>query len=191
VTQAFLPVAANSNKQNKRDQSMTLEKEPDDAWLSDHPKPWKEADWREYEGRFGRRLQDWLDNGYGSCVLADPDIRQIVEDCLLRFHNKRFWLHAAAIMPNHVHLLLEPLPGYMLFSLLKGIKGASAHRANLKLGKTGAFWLDESYDHIVRSEEQYQYLLRYIAENPTKAGLQPGEYSLYGDTGIPACGGKL
>ena len=47
------------------------------------------------------------------------------------------------------------------------------------MGLTGTFWLDESYDHIVRSEKQYWRFVGYIAENPTRAGLRDHEYWRY------------
>ena len=68
---------------------------------------------------------------------------------------------------------------YSLSELLKGIKGASAREANKLLGTSGQFWLDESFDHIVRSEPQYQRFLRYISDNPVRAHLPPDEYWLY------------
>ncbi|MGC8561558.1 MAG: transposase, partial [Phycisphaerae bacterium] len=88
-----------------------------------------------------------------------------------------------------VHLLLEPLAGNELHELLKGIKGASARKANQILGNTGtSFWMDESYDHIVRSERQHQHLIRYIIENPAKAKLSANQFWLYqSDTDIPVC----
>lgn len=160
-----------------------------ELWLKQHPQPWSDEDWKQYDESLGERLQSWLDAGYGSCALARSDVRQIVQDCLLRFDGQRLRLHAAVIMPNHVHLLLEPLAGNELSELLKGIKGASARKVNQILGNTGnPFWMDESYDHIVRSERQRQHLIRYIMENPVKAQLPTGQFWLYqGDTGIPAC----
>jgi hypothetical protein len=53
--------------------------------------------------------------------------------------------------------------------------------------------MDESYDHIVRSENQYQHFIQYIAENPVKANLSEDKYWLYiapafqGEAGIHAC----
>lgn len=158
-----------------------------DMWLAHHSKPWSEADWKEYDERFGERLEAWLDAGHGSCALSRPDVRQIVQECLLRFDGERLRLHAGVIMPNHVHLLLEPLAGNSLSELLKGIKGASARGINQLRESTGTFWMDESYDHIVRSQAQYEHFFRYIAENPSKASLSPGKFWLHeGDTGIPA-----
>ena len=85
----------------------------------------------------------------------------------------------AVIMPTHVHLLMEPLGGHDLSRILQGIKGASAREINKLTGVTGTLWLDESYDHIVRSEKQYWRFVRYITENPTKDGLRDDEYWLY------------
>jgi hypothetical protein len=42
----------------------------------------------------------------------------------------------------------------------------------LILGQTGQpFWQDESYDHLVRSGEEYRRVERYIVNNPVRAGL--------------------
>jgi len=40
------------------------------------------------------------------------------------------------------------------------------------LGLTGKpFWQDESYDHLVRHEREFEKIRRYIEENPVRAGL--------------------
>lgn len=71
-----------------------------------------------------------------------------------------------------------PKSGNDLSILLRGIKGVSANRCNKLLGRKGAFWMDESYDHIVRDAKELAAFRHYIAENPNKAGLKPSEYSL-------------
>ena len=163
-------------------------KQERDVWLRLHPQPWSETDWKGYDQRFGKRIESWLDAGMGCRALAKPDVREAVKRCVLRFDGDRLLLHAAVIMPTHVHLLLEPLKGHELSKLLQGIKGASARMANIRLDTAGTFWLDESYDHIVRSEKQYQRFVRYIADNPVKAGLKEGEYWLYpGGSVVPVC----
>ncbi|MGF1530620.1 MAG: transposase [Puniceicoccaceae bacterium] len=116
----------------------------------------------------------------GSRALAREDVREAVKSCLLRFDGVCLPIHSAAIVPNHVHALLEPLPGQDLQKLLKGIKGASVRVANKFLGQAGeTFWLDKACDHIVRGEAQDQHFLQYIAENPAKPGLKAGKYWLY------------
>ena len=158
---------------------LRAQREARNLWLKRHPKPWSERDWNDYDQRFGAQTEAWLDAGMGSRALARPDAREIVKNSLLRFDGERLRLHAAVIMPTHVHLLLEPLRSHDLSRILQGIKGASARELNNLLGTTGTFWLDESYDHIVRSEEQYWRLIRYIANSPLKAGLGTDEYWHY------------
>lgn len=163
-----------------------------EEWKQSHPEPWDDFTWKEYDRLFGDRLEEWLDAGHGSCALARPEIRTIVQQALLRFNGERLTIHGAVIMPNHVHLLLELHSGEDLSKIMKGIKGASARQANKLLGTTGIFWMEESYDHIVRSEAQYDRLQCYIAENPIKAHLNRHQFWLYtpqGNTDIPATQG--
>ncbi|AWI09208.1 transposase [Ereboglobus luteus] len=149
------------------------------VWKQTHPPPWDAAVWAEYDERFGNHYEAWLDQGNGSRALAKSHVRDVVISCLTRFAGERFLLHAAVIMPTHVHALMQPLQHHTITALLKGIKGASARLANQLLGATGSFWHDESYDHIVRSNEQLAYYFRYVADNPRKAGLSSDEYWLY------------
>jgi REP element-mobilizing transposase RayT len=79
-------------------------------------------------------------------------------------------LRAWAIMPNHVHVLLDPL--VPLAKLTLGIKRASAKDANATLGHTGMpFWQDESFDHWVRDSGEFARIRAYIENNPVKARL--------------------
>ena len=151
-----------------------------DSWLKKHPKPWSEDDMEEYNEKFNERLEKWLDSGYGSCILTNPAIRKEVIESILKFDGQRLKVHSAVIMPNHVHLLLEPFTGYSLSEILKGIKGASAQKVNKFLEtKANKIWMEESYDHIVRSEKEYFYFIRYIVNNPIRANLPSDKYWLY------------
>jgi len=79
-------------------------------------------------------------------------------------------LRAWAIMPNHVHVLLDPL--VPLARLTLGIKRASAKDANATLGRTGKpFWQDESFDRWVRGPAEFARIHAYIENNPVKARL--------------------
>jgi hypothetical protein len=63
--------------------------------------------------------------------------------------------------------------------ILKQVKGASAVECNRILGRTGAFWQAESYDHIVRSIEQLEQYRQYIATNPANAGITVAANTCY------------
>ena len=81
--------------------------------------------------------------------------------------------YAFVVMPNHVHLLLTPCVA--LPQVTKSLKGITAKRANVVLGLTGQpFWQEESYDHLVRQEVEFQRIRRYIEQNPVRAGLATG-----------------
>ena len=148
------------------------------TWLRWHPQPWLAAEQREYEEKFIRRIQQWLDAGMGACHLRRPDMRMQIRSCLLHFDGMRYDIDAFVLMPNHVHAIFAPRDGYDLSPLLKGIKGVSANRCNKLLATKATFWMDESYDHIVRDAKELAAFRDYIAENPNKAGLKPQEYSL-------------
>src|SRR6202051_3751070 len=74
----------------------------------------------------------------------------------------------STIMPNHVHVLL--LPKTSLPVILRWLKGSTARRANLILGRTGkAFWQDESFDHCVRDEAELDRL--FAMSSTTRSAL--------------------
>ena len=86
-------------------------------------------------------------------------------------------LHAAVVMPDHVHLILTPLVNEAqqrvmpLFEIMKAIKGASAHKINRQLGRHGAVWQEESFDRVLRSSEDVDAKVLYVLENPVRRGL--------------------
>jgi putative transposase len=43
--------------------------------------------------------------------------------------------------------------------------------SNKLLKRKGIFWQHESYDHVVRDQDECSRIIRYVLENPVKAGL--------------------
>lgn len=149
-----------------------------DAWMLYHPKPWSAETEAEFHERFIERREQWLDAGHGECVLRLPEVRGLVQASVLKFDGVRYDLDAFVIMPNHVHLIWQLRPGFDLSKELKGLKGGSARACNLALRREGTFWMDESYDRLVRDWDELAAIRCYIINNPVKAGLQSHEYSL-------------
>jgi REP element-mobilizing transposase RayT len=116
-------------------------------------------------------LEAQLNAGHGECLLAQPVIAEMLKQVLLAKHSQDYHLHAWVIMPNHVHLLVEPLNSCVLSDILQAIKSISARQANQLLAREGAFWQRESYDHLVRDEDDFNHALEYIEQNPVKANL--------------------
>lgn len=140
-------------------------------WLSMHPEPWDQKTTTEYTTMFPERRQQWLDNGFGRCLLKLPAIAEIVGSALLHFDGQRYILDEFVLMPNHVHVLVKPMTSKCLSSILHTWKSFTAKAINKAIGATGSVWQDESYDHIVRSSSQLEFYRNYIRENPVKARL--------------------
>jgi len=108
--------------------------------------------------------------------ILPEDARTLVYDHCLFENKRKIHMHAFVVMPDHVHMLFTPLLNgedfsYSLAEIMNGIKGASSHNVNKLLGRKGTLWEPESFDRIVRSEEDYEYHFIYIVQNPITAGL--------------------
>jgi REP element-mobilizing transposase RayT len=95
----------------------------------------------------------------------------------------RIRLYAVVIMPDHVHLLLSPRRNrdgwpYPLVDILQCLKSVTAHRINKMLRLSGPVWQEESFDHVLRSDESLKEKCEYIRQNPVRKGLavRPEEY---------------
>jgi REP element-mobilizing transposase RayT len=107
----------------------------------------------------------------GPRYLAMPEIAGLVVDAIqYRSQAGMYELHSYSVMPNHVHLLVTP--AVPVSQLMQSLKRHTAREANLVLGLTGRpFWQDECFDRLVRGQEEFQRIARYIEWNPVRAGL--------------------
>ncbi|MGH9608948.1 MAG: REP-associated tyrosine transposase [Bryobacteraceae bacterium] len=114
----------------------------------------------------------------GPMFLKQPDIAGLVAESIrCGAEIGHYTMHSWVIMPNHVHLLLTP--HVSLSKLLGSLKAMTSKRANRLLCRSGQpFWQDESYDHVVRNDDEFRRIQRYIESNPVKACLaaEPEQY---------------
>src|SRR5436190_12559584 len=47
----------------------------------------------------------------------------------------------------------------------------TSKEANRLLGWEGEFWQEDYFDHTIRSSKEFDRTIRYVLENPAKAGL--------------------
>ncbi|MEM9646326.1 MAG: transposase [Planctomycetota bacterium] len=167
---------------------VTLWREQRAAWL----RRWQidpfSTHWREHLSRLDHKLQrefyrtfsqDWhlhLDACHGDCVLRDHALAKIVGDSLLHGNGERYELTDFVIMPNHVHLLASFRSEEGMLKQCESWKRWTARQINRRQNRNGRFWQQDGFDHLVRSEEQFQHFRRYIANNPRKARLKNGEF---------------
>jgi type I restriction enzyme R subunit len=145
-----------------------------DSWMAHHPEPWDKKTEAEYHERFSHQIDEWLDQGSGSCLLKDPANAKIVAHALRHFNGDRYELASFVVMPNHVHVLFRPLEGHALPEIVKSWKGFTSREINKRAGKTGALWQDEYWDRLIRHEQHFFKVAEYIRENPVKAKLEGG-----------------
>ena len=155
----------------------------------------KELNYENHRRWFGR-YDDYLDRAEtGPRWLSDPRIAKLVDDSIKFRDGKVYHLDAFCIMPNHVHLVIEPLIvtqfaklrdnqeeerfsksrysglPQSLSRILHSLKLYTGRRANLFLAREGKFWLHENYDHVVRDEGEWERIMNYVLYNPVKAKL--------------------
>jgi putative DNA methylase len=139
----------------------------------------------------------------GPFWLREKSVAAVVEETLLQRYSAMYHLWAYVVMPNHMHVFLQPnvaqtsvcaddstksdgnhearaqtevcATEYIpLAKITQSLKGYSALEANKILSRTGqSFWQDESYDHWSRDEAEFYRIIAYIENNPVKAGLAP------------------
>ena len=159
-----------------------------------------------------KKMEEWLDSGIGCCALKHPEVAKMVQDAFLKFDGERYKLIAWCIMPNHVHVLIEPkIQLGKIVQSWKSYTGRWAIERNEELGlgipsdeveregpreegsveleyegprddasveleldtprTPGRFWMRDYWDRFIRNEEHFYNVVKYIHENPVKAGL--------------------
>lgn len=115
--------------------------------------------------------------------LAEERVASIITEELNTLNGNRFRLIAYCVMSNHCHIVIDTfeytiIPDhsgvtapYPLADTLKSLKGRTARLCNQVLGRSGSFWHHESYDHMIRDQQEYERIVWYTINNPVKAGL--------------------
>ena len=141
------------------------------AYAQNAVRPLPPAELRRLDYLFSDKIEAYLDAGYGSCVLRNPLVANVVKESLLFFNLKKYILHAWCIMPNHVHVILHILDGFELSKIIHSWKSYTSHCINKLINRSGQLWQIDSYNHIIRTREEYFFQVRYVWNNPDKASL--------------------
>ena len=173
-----------------------------EAKLKKAPPPGISA--RDYRVLFHKQFfagyDRYLDNTCKIDWLARNDVATVIRENLYHHNGRKYQLLAYCVMPNHVHVLFQPIDGRdkqpacpdptgtskllvptdvgetaddngPLASIMHSLKSYTANKINALLERSGQFWQHESYDHWVRDDEELERIVEYIAGNPVKAGL--------------------
>ena len=140
------------------------------------------------DDRHREAIERHLDAGHGSCVLREAANARIVLENWHHFEHLKYRLHAWVVMPNHVHVLVEPLAGYANGDIVQSWKSYTAKRilhgsagGSPAVGKLAGqrpalpaerhVWQPDYYDRFIRNERHFAAAVEYVHQNPVKAGL--------------------
>jgi REP element-mobilizing transposase RayT len=108
--------------------------------------------------------------------LKESELADQVAESVHYRDGKVYDLMAFCVMPNHLHLVFTPLVDARgkpnsIVKIMQSLKGYTAHECNQLLGREGAFWQHESFDHWARDAAERKRIIRYVMMNPVRAGL--------------------
>lgn len=118
--------------------------------------------------------------GFPSLITTNVENRQPIFDSpdatrlLIRVisevrHEARLKLLAFVVMPDHLHLVVAGRQPHG--RVMRLIKGRFSHRYNRANGRCGKLWQERYHERALRSETELVSAIRYVHENPVKAGL--------------------
>ena len=112
-------------------------------------------------------------------VLRKQQPRKLVEESFLFFECERYDLGRFVIMSNHGPFVASVAAGDSDSQTIDRNDAIHCTRRKRSVVAGRNILQSEPLDHAVGSEAQFEYLQQYIVNNPKKAGLSNGEYTLW------------
>jgi putative transposase len=109
-------------------------------------------------------------------IFRDPDAASFFLNTL-RYYKPLlgFKIYSYVVMPDHIHLLIEPNDRYDLSEVMKAIKGSFGRKYLMMRGEKGRVWQRQFFGYTVEDELQLKRNIRYIFENPVRRGIVKNE----------------
>lgn len=152
------------------------------------PRDWTPERWEHHKNKllFGM-IDELLDTESPVRHLADHRQAEIVQNAFLHFAGDRYDLLAFVVMPSHHHWIFLPKESWARTAVTESrwagrnrtpreiishsIQSYTATMCNRVRGTNGPYWQTETFDHWARDEAEVQRIIRYIEDNPVRAGL--------------------
>lgn len=115
----------------------------------------------------------------GQCDLT-PDERSLVQSAIRHFEAQRYHLLAWVVMNDHCHVLVQPFDDWTLERILHTWKSFTTNRLQRAYERLRCVWQDESFDRIVRDEEEFFEKMHYLLNNPMKRWPELKHYEWVG-----------
>ena len=148
-------------------EKLELLRQEKEEWMRQHAHP-TEAEWAKHSESIMAKVEQWLDQGQGSCLLAQPGLAAALDRVLPHFEGQRYWLFGYVVMPNHIHAVVRPRENCAPESILQSWKRFSAVEINRAAGRQGPLWQEETFDRIVRDTAHLRKVIRYLQKNQSQ-----------------------
>jgi REP element-mobilizing transposase RayT len=123
------------------------------------------------------QIDEYIDSSDKGCYLNNQ-VLESLKEYLLSKEDELYKVVCFAVMPNHVHMLIQQKEN--LSDIIRAIKGGSAYRINKILDRHGKLWEKDYYDRMIRSQKHFNTVYEYIRYNPFKANLYDAKDRFYG-----------
>jgi len=92
---------------------------------------------------------------------------------LLRRYKERFrfTLYAYALMPNHVHLILEPSAGSTISRIMQSVSIAYTRYFNVHYNRVGHVFQGRFHSRLIDKDSYLLIATRYVHRNPVRAKI--------------------
>ncbi|MFE4520872.1 transposase [Cytobacillus firmus] len=105
-------------------------------------------------------------------IFEEKEDRLKFLEVLSKYKNKgNFHLYGYCLMDNHIHLLVKESEEESISTSIKRISSSYVYWYNLKYERCGHLFQERFKSEIIDSQAVFLKVLRYIHQNPLKAGL--------------------
>jgi len=104
----------------------------------------------------------------------------LIRSQIISGQNKYYSLIAVQVMPDHVHLILKLIDSVSLGKTMQWIKGSTARLVNKSRDERGSLWMIDYHDRIIRHQQEFDEKLKYMYENPVRAGIVENPENYWG-----------
>ena len=102
--------------------------------------------------------------------LKDSDYEKFISYMKKAKEKSEFAIYAYCLMTNHIHILLKT-EAEEIGNIIRRITVGYAQYHNIHNGRTGHLFQNRFRSEVVDSDEYFLTVLRYIHQNPIKAGI--------------------
>ena len=114
--------------------------------------------------KFLNKIDYWLQQGYGSCILQFDKFQKVIKDSLEFYDGIFYDLYDYVIMPNHIHFMFLPYKDHR--DIISSFKRYTTSTMNKFIPDFGQVWQNDYFDKIISSVGDYYITAEYIKMNP-------------------------